>query len=82
MDNGRKKIKRTLAIAGVVLLVLLYLLSLIFAIMDFVGWQRWFFASMGATIILPAFIWINLFLYDRMIDRRKENEQQDGEDNT
>ena len=78
MDNGRKKIKRTLAIAGVILLVLLYLLSLIFAIMDFAGWQRWFFASMGATILL----WINIFLYDRMMDRRKENEQQDGEDNT
>ncbi len=78
MDKKRTKIKRVAALGGVAILLLMYLLSFIFAIMDFDGWQRWFFASMGATIILPVIVWINLFLYDRMMDRRKENEQQDG----
>ena len=78
MDKKRTKIKRVAALGGVAILLLMYLLSFIFAIMDFDGWQRWFFASMGATIILPVMVWINLFLYDRMMDRRKENEQQDG----
>ncbi len=74
MDKKRTKIKRVAALGGVAILLLMYLLSFIFAIMDFDGWQRWFFASMGATIILPVIVWINLFLYDRMMDRRKENE--------
>ncbi len=78
MDEKRSRFKRIAAIIGVVILVLMYLLLLLFAIIDVAGWQRYFFACMGATIIIPVILWINMYLYDRMMDRRKENEQQDG----
>ncbi len=71
-DTGRNKLKRILAVTGVTILILMYLLLLVFAIIDVAGWQRYFFACMGATIIIPVILWINLFLYDRMMDRRKE----------
>ncbi len=71
-DSRRKRVKRILAIAGVVILILMYLLLLIFAIIDVAGWQRYFFACLGATIIIPVILWINIFLYDRMMERRKE----------
>lgn len=78
MNEKRSRVKRIAAIAGVVILVLMYLLLLLFAIIDVAGWQRYFFACMGATIIIPAILWINMYLYDRMMDRRKENDRQDG----
>ena len=81
MDKETKKpvFKRVLAWVGIIILVLLYLLTLIFAIIDFAGWQRYFFASVGATIIIPTILWINIFLYDRMMDRRKEGQEGNGE---
>ena len=71
-DTQRPMFKRVLALIGVGILILMYLLLLIFAIIDFAGWQRYFFACLGATIIIPAILWINMYLYDRMMDRRKE----------
>lgn len=67
-----EKFKRTLAIAGVIILVSMYLLLLVFAIADIGNWQRYFFACLGATIIIPVILWINIYMYDRMKDRRKE----------
>ena len=78
MNEKRSRFKRIAAIIGVVILVLMYLLLLLFAIIDVAGWQRYFFACMGATIIIPVILWINMYLYDRMMDRRKENDRQDG----
>ncbi len=68
----KKRFKRILALSGVVLLVLMYILCLIFAIMDFDGWQRYFIACLACTIAVPILLWINIFLYDRMMDKRKE----------
>lgn len=65
--------KRIAAIVAIVILVLMYVLSLFFAVFDVPNWKRWFFASMGATIILPAFLWLNIFLYDRLVGMKKKN---------
>lgn len=72
----KKKFKQIMAIIGIVILVLMYVLLLVFALLDTPNWQRFFFACMGATIIIPVFIWINVFLYDRIIASR---ELEDGE---
>ena len=74
----KNNFKRIAAIITIVILVLMYLLSLIFAVANVPNWQRFFFASMGATIILPAFLWLNMILYKYMMDRRKldENEEE------
>ncbi len=74
MEAKRNKFKRILAIIGAIVLILMYLLLLIFAIIDVAGWQRYFFACLGATIIIPVILWINIYMYDRMMERRKEGQ--------
>ena len=74
MEVKRNKFKRILAIIGAIVLILMYLVLLIFAIIDVAGWQRYFFACLGATIIIPVILWINIYMYDRMMERRKEGQ--------
>lgn len=71
-----KKIKQIFAIIGVAVLVLMYVLLLVFALLDIPNWQRFFFACMGATIIIPALLWINFWLYDRMMSKREISEDE------
>ena len=74
MEAKRSRFKRILAIIGAIILILMYLLLLVFAIIDVAGWQRYFFACLGATIIIPVILWINIYMYDRMMERRKEGQ--------
>lgn len=74
-ENKKTRFKRVAALIGVILLVLMYILCLIFAIMDFDDWQRYFMACIACTIAVPILLWINIFLYDRMMDRRKEKQE-------
>ena len=74
MKTKRSRFKRILAIIGAIILILMYLLLLVFAIIDVAGWQRYFFACLGATIIIPVILWINIYMYDRMMERRKEGQ--------
>ncbi|HKM21444.1 MAG TPA: hypothetical protein VJZ01_05330 [Lachnospiraceae bacterium] len=57
------KIKRILAIIGVVLLVLMYLSTLFFAIFDDPNTYQWFRASIAATIIVPVVIYGYILIY-------------------
>lgn len=67
--SGHSRFKRIAAMTGVILLVAIYVLTLITALLDIADWRRFFFASIGATIVVPLFIWINMFLYDRLVDK-------------
>lgn len=58
-----KKIKKILAMAGVVLLVGLYLATLICAITDQSQTMGMFKASVFASIIIPVLIWTYQFIY-------------------
>jgi hypothetical protein len=64
-----KQAKRVLALIGVVLLVLLYLSTLVFALLgrDFF---QWMVISVIATIVVPVLIWMYGFVY-RIIKNRK-----------
>lgn len=74
MEAKRSRFKKIMALIGAIILILMYLLLLVFAIIDVTGWQRYFFACLGATIIIPVILWINIYLYDRMMERRKEGQ--------
>ena len=52
-----KKVKQILAIIGIVFLVLLYLSTLICAIIDRTETMRLFQASVMATVIIPMLLW-------------------------
>lgn len=73
----KSKIKRITAMVGIVILVLMYLLLFVFALLDVPNWQRFFFACMGATIIIPVLFWFNIFLYSKMLDKRELSEGEE-----
>lgn len=58
-----KNVKRLLAVIGILFLVSLYIITLICAITDQSGAMRLFFASVFATILIPALIWAYSFIY-------------------
>lgn len=58
-----KKVKRILAIIGVILLVGLYLSTLILAIFGNANTMNLFIASIVATVIIPVLIWAYSMVY-------------------
>lgn len=67
-SNGKKKItsKQIVALVGVALLVLLYIVALIMAIVDNSDSGRWFMGCIFATMAVPLLIWIYTWLYGRI----------------
>ncbi|MDO4314123.1 MAG: hypothetical protein Q4C52_13665 [Eubacteriales bacterium] len=65
----KKNPKQIAALVCVVILVALYLLTLIFAIADFPGWQRMFGGCLVGTIALPILLWVYIWLYGKIKDR-------------
>ena len=72
----KKRVKQITALLGVALLVLLYILSLVFAIFDFEGSDVMFRACLIGTITIPILIWIYMYLYDKL----KQNRDGAGND--
>ena len=60
MKDG--KLKRILALMGVVLLMGMYLLTLIFAFTDPTEGKNWLKASIVCTIFIPVFIYACIML--------------------
>lgn len=71
-----KKTKRILALAGVFILIVLYLSTLIFALIDSPWAYDLFRFSVGCTIIFP------ILLYVMMLIARVLNKQDDSEKNS
>lgn len=69
----KKTAKQIVALLGVALLVLLYVLLLIFAIFDFEGSDVMFRACLTGTITIPILIWIYMYLYDKLKQNRDGN---------
>lgn len=69
-----KKMKRILALAGVIILAALYVTTLVLAIADNSNSMQMFFASIVATIIIPVLIWAYTFIY-RLLKKDKSNER-------
>lgn len=59
------KTKRIAALFGVFLLLMLYIITLISAFMDFEGSGRLFQACLAATVGVPILLWIYLWLFGR-----------------
>lgn len=65
----KKTPKQIAAIICVILLVLLYLATLVVAILDFPGSDRMFAACLTATVGLPILLWIYIWTYGRFTGR-------------
>ena len=60
MKDG--KLKRILALSGVLLLVGMYLLTLVFAFVDPTAGKNWLKASIVCTIFIPVFLYACIML--------------------
>ena len=58
-----KKLKRILALAGVIILVGLYLITFILAFVDPTESKNWLKASIVCTIMIPVFFYSYLLVY-------------------
>lgn len=68
MKNTRKKTtsKQIVAIIGIVLLVLLYVVTLVLAFVDSAVTNTLFTICMFSTILVPALIWIYIWMYGKL----------------
>lgn len=53
-----KKARQILAIIGIILLVLLYVLAFVAAILDKTATMKYLAAALMATIIIPIILWL------------------------
>ncbi len=58
-----KKVKRLLAIIGILLLVSMYILTLMLALTDDPNTMNAFRASIYCTVLIPVLIWAYTFIY-------------------
>lgn len=70
--ENRKKItsKQVVALGGVVLLVLMYVVTLIVAIVDRSASGRLFAMCLLATFAIPILIWIYIWMYGKLTGKR------------
>ncbi len=68
MKDTKKKVtsKQVVAMIGVILLVLMYLVTLVAAITDHSVSGKLFLMSLVATMFLPMLIWIYTWLYGKL----------------
>ena len=62
-SGGRMTPKRIAAIICIILLVLMYLVTLFFAVFQFPGSDKLFIGCLAGTIVLPALCWVYIWLY-------------------
>lgn len=68
-----KKIKRILALIGVVLLICLYGSTLVFALMDSLAADGLLRASIAATILIPVLLYAYI-LIARLLKKRRDDQ--------
>lgn len=68
-NSGRITSKQVVAIVGIVLLVLLYLVTLFAAIFDNSASGSLFWMCLFATVAIPLLIWIYTWMYGKLKGR-------------
>ncbi len=77
----KQKSKQIAAIICIVLLVLLYVATLVVALLDFPGSDRLFASCLVATVGLPILLWIYIWLFGKITGRNfSANEQSASAD--
>lgn len=84
-NKNKKKAtsKQVVAIVGVVLLVLMYLVTLVVAFVDTSASGHLFAMCLFASFAIPFLIWIYAWLYQKMVHRNEdalENIKDDSEE--
>lgn len=74
------KVKRILALVGVILLLGLYGSTLFFAITDNSDSMAMFKASIIATILVPVLLWAYTFIF-KLVKKNNDNSVEESEEN-
>lgn len=69
----KRNAKRIGAIAGIVFLLIMYIITLVFALMDGEQAAGWFKASIYCTIVVPVLLYAFQLIYRLLKKRRDEN---------
>lgn len=84
--NTEKTLKKSItarqiaAIAGIVMLALLYLVTLVVAVVDSSASGNLLWMCLFATIAIPILIWIYIWLYGKLTGRRTMNDPDSSDD--
>lgn len=68
-----EKIKRILALIGVILLIGLYLVTLILAFVDPTASKDWLKAAVSATLVIPVLLYGYILVYRILTKNKKED---------
>jgi len=68
-----KKLKRILALLGVILLAGLYIITLVLAFADPTASKEWLRASIAATLIIPVLLYAYLMVY-KLLNKNNNEE--------
>ena len=81
MKKEKKKItsKQVVALVGVALLVLMYIVTLIAAIVDSSASGRLFWVCLYATVAIPILIWIYTWMYGKLTQKHTFADFDTGE---
>lgn len=71
--------KQVVAMAGIVLLVLMYLITLAAALFGDPSSGRLFWTCLFATMVIPLLIWIYTWLYGRLTGKRTPADPEPGQ---
>ena len=71
--NKREKIRRVVAMVGVVIIALMFIATFVVACLPIEGGDRLFIGFLGLDIIIPSFLWLYLYLIKRA--EKTDNEQ-------
>ena len=77
-----KKVKRILAIIGIVLLVSLYVITIVLALTDDPNTMNAFRASVYCTFLVPVLIWAYTFIYKLLHKNSGQKELETTEETT
>ncbi len=69
-----KKIKRITAFVGACLLIIMYILTLVFALLDIPNWEQLFMAAIFCTVAIPVMIYAMQLVY-RVLKQDKDDEK-------
>lgn len=69
-----EKIKRILALIGVVLLAGLYLITLVLAFIDPTATKEWLRTSISATLVIPVLLYAYIMVY-KLLKKKDEEEK-------
>lgn len=71
-SNNKKKVtsKQVVAMAGVILLALLYIVTLIVAFVDNSASGSLFQVCLVATIAIPFLIWVYVWMYGKLTNKK------------